>query len=468
MGLFRVFSSKDTFITDRMFSTKEALRTSGSNFGASPTLQVFKLTGSTPTSSVETARTLVQFDLTELSGKIYNDRIIPSSSLSFVLKMYDQKHDGRVPIDYDLFAYPVSQSWTEGRGVDLVNFRDFGEANWLSASSTTGWVQGLTPTSGGTFLNTVDYGSGSQRFTETFQDLEMNVTDVVINWLTGGLPNNGFIIKLGSTEEDHATNSYFNKMFHSRESKYVDRLPYLEARWSEVRKDNRNNFAYDVENKLFMYNFVRGELTQLSDTVTVRVQDHIIGTSASFTGSYATTQIENGILTASITIELTGGIRFSSSFYDIWESSSKLYLSGAFTPLILTGSSVDQYDEFVIDVTNLKDVYSTDEEARIKVNVRKRDYKTHKIVHTSSLGLDREYIEKMYFTILNDETGELVVPYGTGSVPHTQLSYNGDGNYFDLYMNNFVPGFKYRLKFLIDINAHDKKEVDSEFTFKVI
>lgn len=463
MGLFRVFSAKDSYITNRMFGTNNAIRATGSNFGASPSLYVFKLTGSTPASQVELARTLIQFDLTELSGKIYTDQLIPSSSVSYYLKMFDMEHGDRKPENYNIFAYPVSQSWTEGNGIDNDNYRDFGYTNWLSASSAATWAA-----TGSDYLDTADYGSGSQYIEDPNSDIEIDITNVVVNWLTGALPNNGLLLKLGSTEEDHTTESYYTKAFHSRETQFIDRLPYIEARWSNVKKDNRNNFAYNVENKLFMYNIQRGELTNVGETVTCRIQDHVVGVSASYTSSFATHQVEPGILTASITVELTGNVSFSSSWVDIWESSTRVYMTGNFTPLILTGSTQDLNNRYVVNIDNLKRTYSENEEARLKVSVRNKNYTTHKIVHSSSLDVANQYIEKMYYKVINDDTGNEIVPYGTGSIPFTQLGYDANGNYFDLNMNMFIPGTKYRIMFLIDINKHTKQEIDDDFIFKII
>jgi hypothetical protein len=105
----------------------------------------------------------------------------------------------------------------------------------------------------------------------------------------------------------------------------------------------------------------------------------------------------------------------------------------------------------------------------MKVNVRKRDHITHYgVLPSASLDMEREYMEKMYYSVINDETGEVIIPFGTGSLNHTQLSYDEEGNYFSLWMSSFVPGFKYRLVFLIDINRFDKKMVDDGFVFKVV
>jgi len=463
MGFYRIFPTKDTWITERIISNDVAVTATGSNHGRSPGLNVFAFEPAIQSGSVDLARTLLQFGVAELSGKIYEDLIIPSSSVSYVLKMFDVKHEDSVPESYDLFVYPLSQSWDEGSGIDDDNDRDTGVANWEQATSTTDWT--LT---GSDFLTT-EFGSGSQHFDQGQEDLEVDITDIVVNWLTGTLEENGVVVKLGGTEES-GTTDYFRKVFHGRETKFIDKMPYIEARWSDVQKDNRGNFAINQSSNLYLYNFVRGELVDLTEPITARVQDHSDVVSASFSSSITATKVETGIYSASFTVA-PAAFPFSSSWRDVWFSGATGYMTGTFTALPITGSQIDPYDEFDVSLTNLKRVYGASEEARLIVSVRKRDFVTHVgSIVSASLGLveEREYIEKMYYSIENDETGEMVVPYGTGSVPHTQLSYNGDGNYFNLFMQSFVPGFKYRLKFLIDINRFDKKIVDDGFTFKVV
>jgi hypothetical protein len=465
MGFYRSYPLKDTFITNKIINNDIAVRATGSNNGVNPSLSLFAFTPDVASGTMDLSRVLMQFNLTELSGKIYSERTIPSSSVSYYLKMYDMKHDETVPTSFDLFVYPLSRSWDEGSGSDSDNFRDYGYANWYMARSTAAWAS-----TGSDFLTT-GYGSGSQHFDSGQEDLEVDITNLVVNWLTSSLlPNNGLVVKLGATEEN-STGRYYRKAFHGRETKYIERLPYIEARWNSVETDNRNNFAYDINNKLFMYNFVRGDLSRINETVTVRIQDNLVRQSASFTGSYPTYQTADGILTASILVEHTGNTRFSGTFYDIWESSTRVYMTGTFKPLRLTGSQYDPYNEFVVNVSNLKRMYSTREDARVIVKTRKKDWVTHVGVLSSGsaqLSQDKEYIEKMYYSIENDDNGAVIIPFGTGSLPWTQLSYNADGNFFDLYMNAFIPGFVYRIKFLIDINRFDKKVIDNDFLFKVV
>jgi len=463
MGYYRVFSNADTFITDAHPSDTTTVRATGSNMGASPSLNVFSRKGDIFTGSIELARTLIKFDLTELSGLIYDEERIPSTGVQYYLRMFDLGHDDTVPTSCDLFAFPLSRSWDEGTGQDIDKYRDYGYANWLSASSTQTWTA-----TGSDFIES-GYGSGSQHLDFGYENLEMEITDVVKNWLTGAIENYGIVLKLGDTEEDNGTD-YFRKAFHSRESKYVDRIPYIEARWSKVAKDHRGNFGFDVDNTLFMYNFIRGELTNVTIDE-VRIQDNLIGVSASYTASLPSTQFgqySTGIYTASLNIVSTAS--FSATFYDIWRSGGRAIMTGTFTPLYLTGAIADPYDEFVVNVNNLKRVYSADEEARIIVNVRKKGNLSHiGSIHSASLDNEKEYIEKMYWSIVNDESGETIVPFGTGSaLPFTQMSYNDDGNYFNVWMNGLVPGFIYKFIFLIDINTQGKKIIDDNFRFKVI
>ncbi len=464
MSFFRIYPTKDAFITNKYLDTTGAKVATGSNNGRNPALQVFAIKN-TLSASIEMARALLQFNITELSGKVFVDRVIPSASVTYYLKMFNGAHGNEQPASFDLSVYPLSRSWDEGKGIDGDGFSDFGYCNWMSASSTQAWT-----ISGSDYLAS-GYGTASAHFDLGDEDLDVDVTAIVNNWLTasagqaGGIPNNGVVIKLGSSEESISTDDYYVKMFHGRETRLVDKIPYLEARWDDSMKDHRGNFAFGQTNKLYLYNVVRGELTSVTEPVTVRIQDHLIGASASYSGVFNTGQISTGVVTASINIAGTASFS-SSTFYDIWFSGSTVYATGTFTPLRLTGSHVDEYKEYVVDVLNLKRVYNSNEEARVKVNVRQKEYTTH-VLHTSSLESERDYIEKMYYSISNEETGEVIVPYGTGSVEYTKLSYDGDGNFFNIWMGSFVPGFIYRIKFLIDINKYDKKEIDDDFIFRV-
>jgi hypothetical protein len=420
--------------------------------------------------ATELGRVLVKFSLSNLSQSIFVNKTIPSSSVQYLLKMYDMPHDDTTPTSYDLYAFPLSQSWDEGIGVDIENL-SLGYANWAQPNSITNWTN-----AGGDFISSSF--SASQHFDQGTDDLEMDITPFVNEWLSGTtIANNGLILMLSSTYENN-TIDYYIKDFYGRSTKFIDKLPFIEARWNDARKDNRKNFAYNQNNNLYLYNFVRGQLQNLSQPILVRVQDHIsssygmsgaIGGSASFMATYTASFVETGIYSMSLNVVNTAS--FSGTFYDIWFSGASSYLTGAFSPLNLTGSQVDPYNEFVLSVTNLKETYGESEQDRLKVFVRKKDYRTHVgVLKSASFAIQKEYIENLYWSVSDHESGAVIIPYGTGSYSHTQCSYNADGNYFDLDFSMFVPGFTYELQFLLYNNKYDKKVfgTNGEYIFKII
>jgi len=466
MGWYRIYSTKDNWISNKLndYLDSSTYRITGSNFGRSPTVRVFKLSGTYPNSTVELGRGLFQFDITELSGKIFNDKTIPSSSVTYKLKLFDYKHGGEVPSSYDVNVFPVTRSWDEGNGIDDDSYKDWGWSNWLSSSSTQTW------TSPGSDFLTAGFGSGSMHFDCGDEDFEADITILVGNWLTSsvgettGLNNNGIVVTLSKSQEDNNT-EYKTKIFHGRETKYVEKVPYIEANWdSDVIKDHRNNFAYYEDSNLFFYNVIRGELTDVTQPVKVRLQDNLIQDSCSYNASFTASRYDTGIFSMSFNIENT--CSFSSSWYDIWFSDDRTFFTGTFTPLVLTGSEVDEYDDYIASIINFRKTYRQSEEVRMKVKFAKRNYTNH-VLHTSSLDFGTKYIDKAYYRIYNNENNELFVPFSTGSIKYTKMSYNKDGNYFTLFMENFVPGFQYRIEFLLDVNDNEII-IDDDFLFRVI
>ena len=58
-----------------------------------------------------------------------------------------------------------------------------------------------------------------------------------------------------------------------------------------------------------------------------------------------------------------------------------------------------------------------------------------------------------------------VIPFGTGSLHHTQMSYDVSGNYFDVDMGLFEPGYAYAIK-LAYYNGSVGSYVEQPETFK--
>ena len=199
MAIFRVTASKDNTITNA-FKENLTTRGTGSNMGASDILEVFSIYGQASSASVEKARFLVEFPLNKISSKRSSGEIPASGSVDFYLKLYNAPHTAPVPTNYELFISPISQSWEEGKGLDMDEYTDITfdkeGSNWLNNASGSTWT-----TQGGDYL----YNQAvTASFNTGLEDIKIDVTSIVEDWLTGsagGKYNNyGFGIQLSSTK----------------------------------------------------------------------------------------------------------------------------------------------------------------------------------------------------------------------------------------------------------------------------
>ncbi len=192
----------------------------------------------TVTSSVS-SRILIKFDLTELSASILSGSVTASS---VYLNMFAVEGK-EIPLSYSIFAHPISQSWDMGTG----HKDDFpivkNGANWDTKDGLTSWIPSgsiiATGSATGSNGDSVS-GSGATWFTSSaasqsfdFQttDLQMDVTAIVLLWLSGSLDNEGFIIK--RSNDDETNEKLLGALsFYSNETHTVYR-PRLEVVWDD-------------------------------------------------------------------------------------------------------------------------------------------------------------------------------------------------------------------------------------------
>ena len=243
--------------------------------------QVFSIYGQASGSDVggktlEKSRVLIQFPVDEISAARTAGTIPASGSVNFYLRMFNARHPFTVPREYTLVVNPVSQSWQEGYGLDTDSYIDTGYSNWIVASSASSGITDWT-TEGGTYI-TGAYPTNNQVYTykQTFvsgiEDLELDVSNAVEDWISGASPtklpgNFGFGIFLtGSQEDGSQERSYYNKKFYARGTEYFYKKPVIEARWEDIKTDDRGDFylssalapAADNLNNLYLYNYIKG------------------------------------------------------------------------------------------------------------------------------------------------------------------------------------------------------------------
>jgi hypothetical protein len=475
MGLRRYVASKDTTITN---AYKENLTTRAvdSNMGSSDSLEVFSIYDQAGDGETELSRILIQFPIEQIQQDRENGNLPASGSVQFILKMDNAVHPNTLPKKYNIVVNPLSRSWSEGSGLDMETYRDLGISNWVSASATEAWSS-----EGGDYYVDSEY---KQYFDTGDENLNVDVTDLVESWMTGSIDNNGLIIRLSSSLEDD-TRSYYTKKFFARGSEFFYKKPWIEARYDTTIKDDRGRFyLYNpfapVEqsyNNLYIYNVFKGKLVDLPQVgqgeIYVRLYEEpnlplpltgangpltLLDGSTVATGSWVSTGIYK--VSLGIDTELT-------SVYDIWFDSVGNAIGAGGEILIVNpdAEEVHTKNEYVVSIKNLKSSYSNIEESRFYTFVRSKNWSpnsyTSVVTQTSNT-----IIDEMFYKIYRIADNMDVIPYGTGSMNHTRLSYDKNGNYFDLDMSLFEPGYTYGIKFVFSDmdNYHENSET---FKFRV-
>ena len=468
MAIKRYFASQDNTITNA-FKANLRTRGTGSNMGASDILEAFVIHGQTTASidaaNAEQARILIQFPVDSIISDV-TDGIVPSSSVEYRLKMLNAPHGDSLPYEYPLKVAVVSGNfWSEGRGLDMNEYTDFGVCNWISSSEGIAWEH-----EGGDFFNSASSGdraySSSYYFSGGLEDLDVDVSFAIDLWRSDGIgtaSNFGFMIKHDDDIISGTSGSFFTKKFFGRTSEYFLKRPYIEARWDDSRKDQRGlSFISsalappaDNLNTVYLYNRIRGTLKDIPSLVGT---DQIIYVSF-FSGS--NDDIPTGhrlhVLDAAglVQQEITGGIVvengvaqtgiYSCSFaitssldtvHDVWHSGSIEYFTGSINLEGLTAS-------FAREKNWNPNVYSV-----------------------AASEPPTQIIENAYWRLFRVVDNMDVVPYGTGSTNHTKMSYDVSGNYFEIDTSILDQGYAYGLQFVYLLNGNYVEQPEI-FKFKV-
>jgi hypothetical protein len=322
--------------------------------------------------NINTSRVLIKFDLTEISASIVNGTI---SNPSFYLNLYDAK-SSNLSISQSLYAYPVSQSWIMGQGHYHDNPITDEGASWnFRDGATDGTLWGEVSSSGGTWIDGNGYAASHSIGHKTI-DIRMDVTDIVNQWITGSISNEGFLLKRSgsnalSSSDEGSTTRFGNLSFFSSDT-HTKYPPTLETVWNDSKWSTGSLSALTQANIEDMSIYMKGLRPEYKEKSKARFR-------------------------------LVGRERFPEATYDTTPAN----LSVKYLP---SGSS--------------------------------------------------------FYSILDAETDEVVVPYGSGSI----ISCDSTGNYFNLWLDGYQPERYYRLEFRIQ-SGSGVDELDQYFnegfTFKV-
>lgn len=191
----------------------------------------------------DVSRALIKFDLDTLSNLVNTDEIV----LDSVKLLLRETESQEIPLRYTILSHPISGSWEMGTGTrfDKIsttgvtwNYREGDSGvDWLDNGLASGSDSNPNDGTGGTWYTLV---SSSQNFNYQSADLNIDVTDIVDTWLSGTLPNDGFIIKYPNElegfavegDDDVDTNDYGILKFFGKETNTIYQ-PKLVISWDD-------------------------------------------------------------------------------------------------------------------------------------------------------------------------------------------------------------------------------------------
>ena len=146
--------------------------------------------------------------------------------------------------------------------------------------------------------------------------------------------------------------------------------------------------------------------------------------------------------------------------------------TGSLSPLTSTN-----LEDLVFYMKGIRPEYKEKSKIKFRVIGRER-YPTKSYSNTSSEYLTAKYLpsgslaniggDGAYYSVIDDQTGDIIIPFGTGSL----VSCDSTGNYFNLWMDGFQSERFYKFEFKVVSGSNTSDETiqyfDDNFTFKVV
>lgn len=490
--MFRILSaSKDTYITDKIINNR--FRATDANLGQAGTLDLFKLynesTISGETLPIELSRLLIKFDLGDVVS-MHNDNYLDVSHSSFKaeIKLHDIYGGQTTPRNFHIICFPLSQSFDEGTGFDVVNYQDVTTTNWVTASYVRGveskWNATGARRSGSLNDENIDIivsgtikgqsspiNLSSEMYFETGEeDLILDVTSFVSASVKNLIDNHGFLIAYsGSYEKDNK--SYFVKRFASRNTLNANIRPKLLIKYDDSISDNLVNFEFDTSGSLYLHNFTRGTLANLvsgsggpevtgANCMVLKIE------SGSFKKTFNVSQVPRGesrltgIYSSSFAISsfestlydhviATGSITFNQT----WSNSAETvtYLSSSIT-IKKSNRNILNFGEqrIIATIMNLRPRYKNNEKVRFKVFVENANKEL--VLRKTPFETPSEIYSNMLYRVRDSDTDDIIIPFDNAA---TKLSNDSKAMYFDFYMSSLTKGKSFTFDFLIKENNFD-------------
>jgi len=483
---------KDAYITDRIINGQAQLT---ANVGAGGSLDLYKLygftstvSGSTTLPNTELTRLLVQFDTAPLQELWSNGLIdITNPSFSCVLHLYDVYGGQPTPSNFAVTINPLSASFDEGGGRDVVYYSDSDVCNWLSSSYASGsWLMSGCA-QGGDDSGPCDYltasaNVGNLTFTQFFnvgtEDLKVDITPIISASLAELIPNVGLRIAFSPSLESDV-HTYFVKRFASRTAFNSDLHPKLHVRFNDSIQDDTLNLHLDSTGYLFLHNYVGSSPSNLasgstylsgSNCILLQLTTPVSGATYTldFVGSQHSSGVnpQVGIYSASVKISSNDPLLMPQ-----WQASGSITFTPTWTSLDGTitylqdkpikvlpsqcGSQSIDPKKFEVTVLGLPDTLNHDEQTVLRVNIF--DYTQPYLLQATRLPVELPgiIVRNVHYQVRDPITGLIPIPFDVIK-NSTLVSNDSVGMYFTLDVSNLTVGRSYVIDIMI-VSGNNKQ-----------
>lgn len=421
------------------------------------------------------SRHLIQFDLDALRAKIAAFEVNTALTVTYRLRMknaipsdktldkeYELSHMQKaIAASYDLNVFPIDVAWDEGRGYDLIQQRSLvaqlvdprlsGYSNWYSATTTSGWTESgvfTNPTASTTFY-------AEQHFAIGDEDLNVDVTPIVQDWLSGGSTNNGFGISFRRDYELMSTNTRYMASFFTHKTNYAFK-PFLEVVFDQQQiMDDRMQVTNNRPCRLFLYTFSGNSAANYYSASTVSILD--ASNNSVYTG-LVPTQLEKGVYY--VTVFMSAATR-GQKYKDVWNGVS---FNPPYDQQTITQSFSIRDNYYTTNLPDLNayslDVYGIDNGGTLYANEVIRVYCDLRVNY--GLGAPEKSYNMKYRLVMNSQ--EEVIPWTNVN----QTVINGKkSNYFMLDASWLLHNQTYVVEFKIE-ELGTSRVLPTTATFKVL
>ncbi len=472
MGVFRIYPSKSNTISSGVYQNY--------NSGQNAVTDLWYGGGGTDTAPERRnsiSRFIIKFDLSELTEKFNLKEINQNLVSSYRLKMTNSIPsdrilepeyefdvlDKRISASYDLIVFPVNKDWDEGRGYDLYkenylvkqngNPLITGYSNWNSATLISSWDEP------GIYLNPTASTAVTQYSTQHFdignENIDMDITGIVNDWLSGGSQNFGVAIAYRRDYELLSTDTRYVASFFTEKTNTAFK-PFIEVNYNQSFQDDRLQVTNNRTSRLFLYTYSGNNAVNYFSAGTVEIQT--LAGAPIITG-IAPTQMENGVYY--VDVWMSGATR-GQQYKDVWRGVT--FVPG-FDQQDITQiftikdnyylNNVPQVNDYSISIYGIgnNSILSIGETHKVFVDLR---------VNYSSRNQPSTAYDLKYRVVMNNQTE--VIPWT--SVNQAVIN-KCKQNYFVLETGWLLHNQTYRIEFRID-EFGTKRVMPDSIVFKVI